>query len=102
MNDLKKQVEPFSEYQFRNENKMKKDPQISRFFCLLSTDILNLAKEIEELKKQNEELIKIKNHLEFSLSLKLIESVTAKIAEMVKIANDSQSNFGKLCILLDK
>ena len=106
VNDLRSQLASFSEDPFKNENEMKR---INTFrsclkeisALLISTDIHNFAKEIEELKDQNEELLRMKNHLTFALSLKMNESLTTKIDEIVKTANDSQAIFGKLCILLD-
>ena len=68
---------------------------------LISTDIQNLTKEIEYLKKQNQELMMKKKNLVFSLSLKFNESLTDKIDEITKIANDSQSISNKLWILFD-
>lgn len=103
---LQKDLARMDTIPFSNEGEMKK---LNTFHAclkdissvLISTDINNFSKEIEELKSQNDELNKIKKYLSYSLSLKLNESLTNKVDTIMKERNEAQNIFDKLCVILD-
>ncbi|OHT12850.1 hypothetical protein TRFO_17096 [Tritrichomonas foetus] len=104
--DFKSKLATFSKVPISNEAEMKRIETFRNCLkeissVLISTDVRNFAREIEELKKQNDDLIKMKNHLSFALTLKLNESLTSKVDEILREANDSNSILGKLCLLLN-
>ena len=106
VNELKSKLSLLVKLPIKDEDELRRLDEFKACFkeissVLISTDVKNFPREIGELRSQNEELIKMKNHLSYSLTLKLNESLTSKVDEVLRNANESQAIISKLCSILN-